>query len=385
MLDIQFIRDNPELIRYAAERRGMKLDLQPLTDADDERKKLHLSLQGKKARVRVLERLSQGGDAQAQTSLQSIQSELAQEEAQYAESLQRFKREMVLIPNMPDISVPTGSETEAVVEVGRSERQPTEHVVFSDVLARASIQQVTRGENVWLVPSVTTYRSFLALQTYAHRYFASAGFTLARSMPGVSRDACIASGASADEVGTYLTEASFGLVGTSVIPYLLEAHVGSTYEESRLPEKYLMGVELFRDRALRSFGHVVGTLSVCLARHDISVEQHESIRSCYEQLLNTLHIPFRTSVVTARAAHPAVVKSYEIDIPMFSERYVLARIQYYHDFQSRRAGLKYVDTATKTRFVHTVVSDGLCLEELFAIVYAVHGEGTAQFLDSLSS
>lgn len=385
MLDIQFIRDNPELIRYAAERRGMRLDMDPLIHADDERKRLSLSLQGKKARIRVLERLAQTGDLQAQQGLAQIQNELTQEETQYAESLQRFKREMVLIPNMPDISVPTGSETENVVEVGRSELQPTEQYTLATAFAQAGMQHISRGENTWIVPSAITYPTFLSFQNYVQRYFITAGFTPSRSIAGVSREACIAAGATTDEISTYLTDASFGLVGAIVAPYILESHVGTTYEESALPQKYVVNVQIFRDRALRSLGHVYGTLSACLARHDVSVEQHESVRACYEQLLHALRIPFRTSVVTARAAHPASVKSYEIDIPCISERYVLTRVHYYHDFQARRAGLKYTDAAAKTRFVHTVVSDGLCIEELFAIVYAVHGSGTQSFLDSLSS
>lgn len=384
MLDIQFIRDNPELIRYAAERRGIQLNLQPLLDADDERKRLSLALQGKKARIRVLERLAQTGDAQASASLLQIQSETSQEETQYSDALQRFKREMVHIPNMPDISVPTGGETEAVVEVGKSEHQPQERYSFADICERAGIQHIARGENTWIVPSAPNYEMFLTLQSYAHRYFISAGFSLARSIPGVSRDACIASGATPEEVNTFLSDTSFGLVGTTVAPYLLEARVGSLYEEGHLPQHHLGIVEVFRDSAIRSFGNVLGTLTICLARHDVSVEQHENIRACYERFLQSLHIPFRTSVVTARAAHQSSVKSYEIDIPLLAERYVLTRVHYYHDYQSRRAGLKYVDAAAKTRFAHTVVSDGLCLEELFAIVQAIHGDGTRAFLDSLA-
>lgn len=381
MLDIQFIRDNPDLIRYAAERRGSKLDLQPLFDVDDERKKISLSLQAKKARLRVLERLSNTGDAQAHASLSTIQAECVAEETQYSEALQRFKREMILIPNLPDISVPTGGETERTVEVGRSERQIPAENTLREALVRARVALIPRGENTWMTVSEEYVSAYNQLNALVRKHFKNNGFVITPTISGVSREACIASGARSEELSTYLSDVSFGCVGTTTIPYLFDVFGTMPLTEDALPARHAVQVSLFRESSERTFGTSIGTLTACAPRHDVSVEQHEALRQCYESLFSALQIPYKTVVVTARAAHLSSVKSYEIEIPIFTHPYSAVRVHYYHDFQARRAGMRYMDTTGKQRFVHTIASDGLCIEELLALVHTVHGDSISVFLD----
>lgn len=153
--------------------------------------------------------------------------------------------------------------------------------------------------------------------------------------------------------------------------------------EESLPLRRGIETTLFREHEARTFGTVLGTLTACAPRHDASVEHHEALRHCYEALFTALRIPYKTSVVTARAAHPSSVKSYEIDVPLFTDGYTAVHVHYYHDFQARRSGMRFVDASGKPRFVHTIVSDGLCIEELYALVHTVHGDATQSFLDTV--
>ena len=383
MLDIQFIRDNPDLIRYAAERRGLRLDLQTLITADDERKRLSLSVQGKKARSRVLERLVEQGDSSAQSALNDIQKEISTEEQLYTEALHTFKREMIHIPNLPDISVPTGDATQKRVEVARSEAPFPQQSTLSSALAGV-IQTVTRGENTWLIPEAATAHAYTTFETYIRRSLVSAGFLHTRAIAGTTKDACIVSGAQPEEVATFLSDVSLGLVGSSTAPYLFEPRVGENSALSDLPKKYSLETTLFRPEPPRTLATVLGALVVSQPRHDTSVEQHEALRQYFESLCTKLQLPYKTSVCTAQSAHPSTVKSYVLSLPWVDD-YPVVTINYYHDFQSRRAGIKCTDTDGKVRFAHTCVADGLCLEELFALVYTVHKDGTQSFLDSLVS
>lgn len=385
MLDIQFIRDNADLIRYSAERRGLQLDLNQLVTADDERKRLSLSLQGKKARVRVLAPLVEQGDASALASHADLQREIAQEETSYADALLAFKREMVRIPNLPDISVPTGDDTHKRVEIARSELPLPSETTLDAMMKGAGVSVVARGENNWHSFERTQTHAYTALERYVRRSFESAGFALSRILPGTTKEASVAAGALPDEVATFLSDVSFGLVGHASTPYLLSQCVGAQYTVDALPDSYASEILLFRPHRARTLGTVYGTLTIVPPRHDLSVEHHERVKHFFEKLLGDLTIPYKTSVVTARASHPSVVKSYEISLPWVKDDYTLVRVDYFHDFQTRRAGIKCTDTDAKVRFAHTVTADGLCIEELFAIVHAVHGENTQSFLDSLVS
>jgi seryl-tRNA synthetase len=196
---------------------------------------------------------------------------------------------------------------------------------------------------------------------------------------GVSKEACIASGMSpesiANDVETY--------IGMSTTPYALQKYSFQEIGEDALPIHHAVVVPLIR-YGIQIDTHI-GFLTYGPCRHDASVEQHERLRQIHESILDTLQIPYRTSVVTARHASPASVKSYVIELLVASDPITLTTISYYHDYQARRSGVTTLDATGKKRFVHSIASDGMSLSLILAALVAVHGGDARTRLEALTN
>ncbi|MFM2415009.1 MAG: seryl-tRNA synthetase, seryl-tRNA synthetase, partial [Candidatus Parcubacteria bacterium] len=337
------------------------------------------------SRIRVLERLALTGDQSARTGLEAVHAEVAQEDAAYIEILQRWKKELLRLPNMPDISVPTGDDTQEMVEMSRSEQVPTpaENQTFDEYLKTIVPHVADRGENTFLQYEGSTHALYHQLEHVIYQWMYSRGYTPSDLQPGVTRDTCVASGISPDECAQLTADQVFGIVGSHAAPYVLSAMQGVALTELDALKHFVVYVPLHRSEKDRTMSLKCGLGIVCPPRHDISVTHHESLRNLHEELLKALGIPWITSVVTARKAHPSTVKTYCITIPLWKEAPSFVHVSYYHDFQARRAGITHTDEAGRRRFAHTMSSSGFRLDALLAALLLVHGDRAEEVLRTI--
>lgn len=118
MLDIQFIRDNPELVAEKSAQKGYSVDIQQLLGFDTERRSLLVEVEelrrqrneintAMKGAKPTEEQINKGRELRDQTT--DLEHKLAAVEKEYVELLKK-------VPNMPSADVPLGtSEDENVV------------------------------------------------------------------------------------------------------------------------------------------------------------------------------------------------------------------------------------------------------------------------------
>jgi seryl-tRNA synthetase len=132
MLDIKFIRENPELIKEAARKKGVSVDVDMFLAVDERRRHVLQELEEKRAKQNAL---SKGGP-KAPTELEGLKKlkeeiKVLEEEIKLVEA--EFETLMLKIPNIPSEDTPVGqgeSENRVLREVGKPtafDFKPKEH------------------------------------------------------------------------------------------------------------------------------------------------------------------------------------------------------------------------------------------------------------------
>lgn len=119
MLDIQFIRDNPNLVQEKSKQKGYEVDVDELLRADEKRRGLLTDIEAlRQKRNDNADKMKQGGkpDQGLIDEGKRIKQELSELESAFAEADERYQSLLEKVPNMPLDDVPVGaSEEENVV------------------------------------------------------------------------------------------------------------------------------------------------------------------------------------------------------------------------------------------------------------------------------
>ena len=132
MLDIKFIRDNPELIKEATRKKGVKFDVDELLAVDERRRHVLQELEAKRAKQNAGSR----GGPKAPTELEKLKKlkegiKILEEEIGHVQK--EFDELMLQVPNIPSNDTPVGTDASSNVvikEVGKKpvfDFEPKEH------------------------------------------------------------------------------------------------------------------------------------------------------------------------------------------------------------------------------------------------------------------
>lgn len=140
MLDIQFIRDNAELVAEKAKQKGYAVDIAALLKLDGERRELLTTVEGLRQRRNENAAKMQGGKPEQALidEGKQIKLELAEREGYLAQTDEQFITLLKTVPNMPLDDVPVGSsEDENVVVYEKGDKpqfdfEPKNHAEIAE-------------------------------------------------------------------------------------------------------------------------------------------------------------------------------------------------------------------------------------------------------------
>ncbi len=118
MLDIQFIRDNPEFVAEKSAQKGYKVSITDLLKLDNDRRELIAKIEALRAeRNKLADALKGGNPSQEQLERgREVKEQVSQAEALLGPLNDNFLQLLKQVPNMPTADVPVGaSEDENVV------------------------------------------------------------------------------------------------------------------------------------------------------------------------------------------------------------------------------------------------------------------------------
>jgi seryl-tRNA synthetase len=386
MLDLAFIRDNPDLIKEVARQRNTAVDVDALLEIDAKLRETRRDAEELRAEQNRLSKAIReaGSDREARETYIARGREVAaglKELEPRERQLESELRELwLLVPNIPDPSVPEGKSEEDNVEVKRHGQprqfdfQPLDHVTLMresnmldlerGVKVAGSRSYILKGDAVLLE---------LALMQFAMSRIIQLGFT-ALSVPAMAKEFCFIGNSQfpRGREQTYaLPEDDLFLVGTAEVS-VTGMHSGEILREADLPIRYVAWSPCFRREAGTYGKDTKGIMRVhqfekveqyiiSRADHAESVRWHEELLRNAEALVQELELPYRVVNICRGDLGDAKVKGYDIEcwIPSEQQYRETHSDSYFHDYQARRADLRYRDSEGTVRFVHTLNNTAL--------------------------
>ncbi len=394
MLDVRFIRENLELVRQKVSAKGYELDWDEFLNLDQERRQLQIRLDAIRKRRNDLSKQigllkARGEDSsELRKEADTISRELKELEAGEKQLAFRIQTFLSRIPNLFHNTVPIGGpENNKVIktwgDIKRFDFKPRTHWEIASSLGIIDFPRAAKisGSNFALFVGLgarlerALYSFMLDLHTSKHGYkevfppflVNSASMFGTGQLPNLEEDMY------------KLRDDDLFLIPTAEVP-VTNMHRDEILKEEDLPIYYTAYTACFR-REAGSYGQdTKGLLRVHqfdkvelvkFVLPETSYDEHESLLSDAEDVLQALGIPYRIVLLASGDLSFAAAKCYDIEIwsPGVEKWLEVSSCSNFEDFQARRANIRFKRKgAKKTEFVHTLNASGVALARLVAAI-----------------
>ncbi len=380
MLDIKFIRENAELVKLAAKKKKISVDVDRLLVVDDKRREIMTLLEARKAEQNrfSLDIVQAGRDEirrnQLILEMQDLKTEIQQDEENLKPILSEWQALMLQIPNIPDMSVPDGESDKENLEIKvwgektKFDFPAKDHV---EIMTAHKLADFERGVKVhgfrgYYLRGEGAKLSW-AIWNYASQFFLAKGFEPLLGPTIVRKSNLYGTGHLPNEAeDVYKTQDDDYLIGTSEVS-TMGFYADEVLERAQFPVKFLAFSPCFRREAGSHGKDTKGLIRVhefnkleqvilCEASHAESVSLHEWINRNTEEFIESLGIPYRTVVNCGGDLGQGQVKKYDIELWVPGEQTYreISSASYFHDFQTRRFNIRYRDDEGKMRYAHSL-------------------------------
>ena len=391
MLDRREIRENPDAVRDAVRKKGIDLDVDELLDLDRAARKLQHELDQAQARRKSsAKEFAQADDARrAQLRAQhaELEAQLKELREQLAETTEKLNGLMLLTPTIPWEGAPVGPDDSANVilrTVGTQPEfgfKPLDHV---ELLERRGWADFTRARKVAGERAYALTSDLVLLERAVHSYaldlLRGKDFTLV-SVPSLVREEALTGTGQfpAHREETYAIPADdLYLAGTAEVA-LVGFHSDEILDHKLLPIRYAGISPCFRREAGSAGRDVRGLLRVhqfekveqfviCAADAAESDRWHAELLGTAEQLLQALGLAYEVMEVSTGDMGAGKYRMNDINTWMpslgaYRETHSCSSL---HDWQARRANVRYRDTHGTVRFAYTLNNTAVATPRILA-------------------
>ncbi len=401
MLDLAFIRNNPEAVKEAARVKNNPIDIDGLLALDQQVLAVQREVEEARAKQNQLSKQIQQAAKEKNVELRNALiaegkqlAELIKEKEPLLNNLQEDRYQMLLqVPNIPDPSAPIGKDESDNVpirywgEQPAFDFQPLDHYELMQKLDLVDIERAVKvaGARSYALKGDAA-RVELALMNFALDRIARKGFT-PLIVPAMAREfAFIGNGQfpkGRDQVYEIAGEELF-LVGTAEVA-ITGMYKDEILKAEELPMTFVGFCPCFRQEAgtygkdtkgvfrIHQFNKVEQYV-ICKADHEESVKWHEQLLKNSEELVQALELPYRVINVCTGDMGDGKVGMYDLECWVPSEgRYRETHsCSYFHDWQARRVNLRYRDEEGKVRFVHTLNNTAIASPRILIPLFETH-------------
>jgi seryl-tRNA synthetase len=385
MLDINIIREQPDLVRKAISDRQMDpAPVDRILELDTRRRLLLTAVEALKAeRNAVSKEISQLKDAAARQakikSMRTVGDKIAAIDREVAEVEEELKSEAALIPNLQDARTPYGKdESENVVlrMVGQLPEFDFAPKIHWDLGPALGILDFERGVKItgsrFYVLTGLGARLQRALIAYMLDLHIRQGYT-EQYTPFMVKAATLYAAGQLPKFADNLyhdAEEDLWMVPTAEVP-LTGLHMDEILDEKKLPLLYTAYTPCFRrekmsaGREVRGIkrGHQFDKVEMYIfSKPEESDANLEKMREHAEATCAGLGLTYRVKQLCTGDIGFGASMTYDIEVwaPGLQEWLEVSSVSNDTDFQARRANIKYRPAdGGKARFVHTLNGSGL--------------------------
>lgn len=389
MLDIKWIRENPEALDKALAKRGAGALSSELIALDEKRRehvgKVQAAQERRNAASKEIGKAMAEKDAATAEKLKAEVGELKTFLAEAEEAERRLVKELndalSSLPNVPADDVPLGKDEADNVEVRRigNQRnfsfQPKEHYELGEALGYMDFERAAKiaGARFTILKGPLARLERALGQFMLDLHTTENGYT--ETMPPLMvRDEAVYGTGQLPKFSEDLFRTTDGrwLIPTAEVP-LTNLVADEIVDLKSLPQRYTALTPCFRSEAGSAGRDTRGMLRqhqfmkvemVSVTDADRSAAEHERMTACAEEVLKRLGLPFRTVVLCTGDMGFGAQKTYDIEVWMPGQNAYreISSCSVCGDFQGRRMNARYRPEGEKaTRFVHTLNGSGVAV------------------------
>ncbi|MCX5996528.1 MAG: serine--tRNA ligase [Chloroflexi bacterium] len=389
MIDIKLIRDNPEAVFQAMEKRGEgRESIDEIIGLDNTFRRFLQEAEALRARRNEVSKqisLMKEKPADLIAEMRQVGERISQIEAESSEITARLEDKLLRLPNLPAADVPVGKDSQDNIEV-RSWGKPKEftfkplpHWELGEKLGIIDFQRgvklsgtrfyVLRGQGAQLQRALINF--MLDLHVNAH------GYTEIFPPFMVKKESMVGSGnlpKFADNLYHDIEE-DYWFVPTAEVP-LTNLHRDEILTPGTLPLYYVAHTSCFRREKMAAGkdsrgikrGHQFEKVEMYkFVEPETSVSELDKLTRDAEDICQKLGLPYHVIQLCTGDMGFAAVKTFDIEIWAAGCREWLevSSCSNCGDFQARRANIRYrPDSESKPRLVHTLNGSGLALPRI---------------------
>jgi seryl-tRNA synthetase len=390
MLDRRFIRDNPEAVKAAVRVKGIDLDVDELLRLDQSSRELQRELDEAQTQRKSFAREFAGADEATREKLRAeheVQDlHLRSVREQLTDVNERLQALLLLTPMVPWTGAPVGDESANVTIRTWGERpafdfEPKDHVELLESRDWAEFSRARKasGERAYALKGEMVLLE-RAMLSYALDYLIELGL-MPISVPALVREEPLIGNGQfpAHREETYAIPADdLYLAGTAEVA-LVGLHAGEILDARALPIRYAGISPCFRREAGSAGRDVRGLLRVhqfekveqfviCRADDEESDQWHAELLDAAEHLLQGLGLAYQVVEISTGDMGAGKYRMNDIETWMpslgaYRETHSCSSL---HDWQARRASIRYRDTDGTVKFAYTLNNTAIATPRLLA-------------------
>ncbi len=395
MLDLKFVRQNPQAVADGMARRRFPLDLPAFLALEERRREIITDVERKKsqrntASEEVAKIKRQGGDAaHVLAGLGALSEEIKALDEKTKEVDALVSEWLLGVPNIPHATTPDGAgeadnPTIRLVGTPRTFDFPIrEHQDIGVSLGGLDFERaaklsgarfvVLKGGLARLERALAAFMLDTHLAAHGYEEVATPYIVNAESLVGTGQLPKFAA-----DLFKLEGMASY-LIPTAEVP-VTNLHRGETLPQSALPVAYACHTQCFRSEA-GSYGkdtkgiirlHQFGKVElVRLVHPDTSYAELEKLTGHAEAILQALDLPYRVIALCAGDLGFSSAKTYDLEVwlPGQDKYREISSCSNFEDFQARRADIRFKpEGGKKSAYVHTLNGSGLAIGRTMAAI-----------------
>jgi seryl-tRNA synthetase len=379
MLDLKYIRENKDLVRTALQNKKVNLDLDELLSLDAEvlelKKRVQALQEEKNANAKKMPKATPEERPGLIERGRAVGQEISKIEPELALKEEGLKNLLWLTPLVPASDVPVGKDDSENVERKKGGTVPTfdfsskDHVELALQNNWAEFERmaaVCGSRMIALKNDLALYE--FAIIRFALDFLASKGSQII-TVPAMVREAALFGTGhfpAGREQVYHLKEDDLYLSGTAEVP-VTSIFSGEIVPESEIPKRIGAFSPCFRREAGSAGKDVRGLMRVhqfnkveqfvfCRNDADESAHWHQELLKTSEEIVQALELPYRIIEVCTGDMGAGKYRMHDLECWVPSEkRYRETHsCSSLHDWQARRANLRYRDRDEKVKFMHTL-------------------------------
>ena len=398
MLDIKFIRENPEKIAEAAKNKNIEINIDKLLQIDEKRRGLISKIDELQAKRNKLAKNAKGQKPTAEQIEEGkkLKETSLQTDTEFKEIDKEYFSLMVKVPTIPSPDTPIGKDENENVEVykwgepTKFDFEPKDHMTLAKNLDLLDVERGTKvaGYRGYYIKNEAVMLQ-MGLMMFALEKLISKGFTPIIPPTLIREFALFGSGYFAgneynpeiDEIykiandeklsdGTVKKENKF-LVGTAE-PSLLAYYANEILDEKDLPLKICGFSQCYRSE-IGSYGkdtkgiyrvhEFMKVEQVCICESDIerSNELQKEMVEISKELHEDLGLPYRVLQICTGDMSAGKYKMFDLEawMPSRDSYGETGSASNFLDWQSRRLNVKYKDKDGNKKHVYMLNNTAL--------------------------